>query len=607
MPIRTYRYHIRHPHFNAEKIAEQMMLGHRYSNVLVEIERGRRAAIRQLLAETEKAARGPLVEATEAARRAVDAMLEEVTTWRKKNRKKTIPSEMRQRLDDSRIALRDAFQALKKAREEAKALGEDVGVKAEVERINRLSHELLKNARAYSGLYWGTYLVIEEAADAARKAPLWDKDGPHDPRFRRWDGTGVVAVQFQEALGVDNLFGGKDTRISIDPVTAFDGSPKSSKRCAKEKKTKLRLRIGTVPGKKQPIFGEWDMLLHKEIPPGSSIRWAEVRRVRVADRFTTDCEPVLKDSDVESYRWFLYLTVDVPEEKVHRHNSGSGSVAVNMGWRLLESGDVRVGYYVGTDGEEGEIVVPKLVFDRFAKVDSLRGIRAENLNRLKSDLGLVLKAGASKAPSWFLQQVSTLDRWRSADRTHAFWSRWRQNRWDGDQGAFLILDRYVMRDVHLWRWEAHLRNKVLGHRRAMYQNVAANLARKYETLIVDNSNLRSLAEGSRDSDNPNVSIYRQAVSPFELRTCLVNAFYGRASFGVAKNITVRHAACGSMEDVDGKSMRHHCSKCAVEYDIDSNAAKNLLLNTEATSKVEPKEKAGGGGRFRKNTVGNAAE
>lgn len=219
MPIRTFRYYLRHPTAdgNESVIYDQLRTAHRYKNTLVEIERGRRAALRAVMTENAATHNADLAKVAEDAKAAVEAIEKEAKVYKSKERKRTIPDELRDRLDAARIVRRDAFKAYGEA---SKASRTDVDFKAETKRINDVAHELRKNARAHSNLYWGTYLIIEEADEASRKMPFFNKDGPNDPRFERWEGRGAIGVQIQKSndglvgMSTEAVFG-EDQRLRI--------------------------------------------------------------------------------------------------------------------------------------------------------------------------------------------------------------------------------------------------------------------------------------------------------------------------------------------------------------------------------------------------------
>ena len=183
--IETYQYGLQPPTGGADVVHRQMRAAHNYRNVLTEIERGRRAAIR-LLDEP--------IRPLEAAAREADVLCASLATAIKTERAVT---RTRSEGDPDRKALKVASDARKEARrqlgEARKALREGGSLKAAQTRVNDMANVLKKNARRHCGVYWGTYLLIEDAAEQAfGDLPLYDNELPNDPRFSRWnDGDGA--------------------------------------------------------------------------------------------------------------------------------------------------------------------------------------------------------------------------------------------------------------------------------------------------------------------------------------------------------------------------------------------------------------------------------
>lgn len=578
MPIRTFRYYLRHPTAdgNESVIYDQLRTAHRYKNTLVEIERGRRAALRAVMTENAATHNADLAKVAEDAKAAVEAIEKEAKVYKSKERKRTIPDELRDRLDAARIVRRDAFKAYGEA---SKASRTDVDFKAETKRINDVAHELRKNARAHSNLYWGTYLIIEEADEASRKMPFFNKDGPNDPRFERWEGRGAIGVQIQKSndglvgMSTEAVFG-EDQRLRIQrpDARAWDENvPRGDRK--RLQRTKLSMRIGTEEGGRAPIWGHWDMIMHRPLPKGR-IKWAEVHLDTFADHRKSGAE------------WYVVLTVDVDADDVHRHEPGKGgSIGLDLGWRQLDNGDIRVGYWSGDDGEHGEICVPKKLIGDMRYVEELTSIRAENFLKAQAALLTPLKVAEvrAKPEEWARFRrlgVGTFAQWRSAERMHVLHRVWKEHRFDGDAEAFEKLDAFCYRDVHLWRWEANLRRKTRLHRREIYRIAAANLARRYHTLVLEDFNISDVAEkpdvDQQKGDNEVARSNRQLVAPYELRQCFLLAFADRNTNVSGVNTTRDCSACGSTEVFDQVTdLTHVCKACGAEWDRDENASRNL--------------------------------
>src|SRR4029077_16799763 len=134
-------------------------------------------------------------------------------------------------------------------------------IKAQRDAIDERFAELRRQARAACGIYWGTYIIIEAADDAARKQPLYDGATPNDPRFvSRRDASEQVGVQIQNGMPAEAVFGAH-TQLQIAPVDEKawlrDVEPRRGVR-DRLSRTTLRLRVGSDE-RKRPIFPVWPM------------------------------------------------------------------------------------------------------------------------------------------------------------------------------------------------------------------------------------------------------------------------------------------------------------------------------------------------------------
>lgn len=157
MQTKVYRYGCLAPIEGVQILDDQMRLAYVYRNRLVGIERRRRVGVRLAIRVAERALG------------VTDEML-------------VVPAEERS------PALR---ALLKKAR---------IAAKDECDRMTVEAQADLVRARPESGLYWGTYGLIEAAVKQA-------SSGVEDPQFRRWTGGGRIGVQLQGGLAVPDAFG----------------------------------------------------------------------------------------------------------------------------------------------------------------------------------------------------------------------------------------------------------------------------------------------------------------------------------------------------------------------------------------------------------------
>ena len=134
----VYRYALATPHENYDLVEAQMRAAHRYRNVLTEIERGRRAAIR--LIESEAGDMPAAMAALTKSRANREAAVEAITRHRAKSRKRDVPTELRMAAKAARQAERDAAHAFRELR---RVLAEDPKVIAAKDAIGERAKELL--------------------------------------------------------------------------------------------------------------------------------------------------------------------------------------------------------------------------------------------------------------------------------------------------------------------------------------------------------------------------------------------------------------------------------------------------------------------------------
>jgi hypothetical protein len=447
-------------------------------------------------------------------------------------------------------------------KESKKVLYEDEIVVREQSKSNETANRLRLEARMGCDCFWGTYLVIEQAADASRK------DARFMPHFRRWDGSGAVAVQIQTGMTMAQAMSGEDTRLRIGYVPPDAWERNRDPRC----RTTVSIRIGTsVNGRREPIWATWPVILHRPLPDGAEIMWAKVLRERVAH----------KD------RWSLHIVIRLGDELEPEERCGKGLVAMDIGWRKRkhdqETDGLRIGYFQDEHGYKEEVILEEQVVSMFRRCEELQSVRDQRRNeigaRLRDWIGTL-----EEYPPWFREGIKGMHLWKSSSRFAHLALLWRENRWDGDELGYELIETWRKKDKHLWTWESNLRDKAKARRRHSYRLVAARLARKYETLIISNFNLRQTQRHVSDtSDKREIEEVRwqqKTACCSSVRQCLVNAFHsrgGRVMKIPASLLTRTCHHCG----YDGKwkvpeELEHTCEACGKVWDRDHNSTRNML-------------------------------
>ncbi len=582
MSTMVYHFGLLRPTVNKALVEEQMLLAHRYRNTLIEIERGRRAAVR--LAMGGYADIQALEAEANRANEDVEGILTKIRLHRSEERSRSEGVELKDALKASKITAKEARRMLFERRAE---LRKDVALVAEIDRINDLALVLHKSAREQCGVYWGTYLLVEDAMKAAAKMPIYDGIFPNDPHFIRWDGDAQIGVQIQAqqdkaAFCTQDLFG-NDTRIRIDPVDekAWYSETRGIRR--KASRTMLHIRVGSSgSGGKEPVWASFPMIMHRPIPKDATIK-----RARVGVR-----------NFGPHQEWTVDITVDTVGEP--KKVCGPGTVAIDVGWRKIED-EVRVCRWVADDDKFGELRLDEDLLSGFKKVVDLASIRDKSFNLAKTKLIEWMKD--NEVPEWVTKTLSHLHAWRSIERLRNFISRWTKERFAGDEDAYEHLKAWCDNDVHLWAWEENQRIKSLRRRRETYRIFAVELTKRYGTVVLEDFDLRPIQKrpktGSPDDQRQNETARgnRHLVAIGEFRSALDLCFRSRGGRTVtvpAQFTTLDCADCGHTNSFNASTdIVQACESCGLIFDQDDNAAKNILkswFDVEKTQKEEaPKE------------------
>jgi hypothetical protein len=621
--VRNYQFGLLPPTVNAGIVDDEMRMAHRYRNQLVEIERERRTRIREALSGTAEVSILEQKLASAVARR--DAARLELAARRKATRSRSDSPEERSRVRDLGVELRLIREQIKAARVSAAVLNGVLERKRKVRKLaataRRHRHagraddlavtrdllagswrdlrdhlaqirrepsgeEVIQVARAVDAasqhayhrtiqardtcaVYWGSYLLVEQAMDAARS-------GVSPPDFKPYRGEGRVSVQLQGGIGLGELI--DDTQMQIVHMD----DPRRGRRSGQRRI--LRLRVGS-DGRRRPIWAEWPMTMHRELPLGARVKVATVSRRR---------------QDVVTWRWQLLLTVD-ESACAPRPVRGEGAVALNLGYCRRPDDGVRAGYVVGSDGYESEVLVRDRVVGELARADDIRAIRDRRLNEARAQLSEwrarhAEAQGDHATPAWFTEQTRTLHAWRSPGALRRLFYAWRDRRWVGDEYGFEVLAAWRYKDDHLDRYENGARSHAQRSRQDAYRQLAARLAAQYRYLIVDDTDLRDL-QRSPSPESEDVEIravkYRQRVAAGSvLRGALTSAFGpDRTLSRSAVDVTRRCSSCLAVNDWDRSSgeREHTCVGCGRRRDQDANAGENLLRDWQRL--VEEKETA----------------
>lgn len=462
----------------------------------------------------------------------------------------------------------------------------------------------------------GTYDRVKNAIKQAVKStkrPL---------HFERYDGTGSIGAQLIGGMTVSELHSCADTRVRLEPLPDnYWQLPRNRRRHAA--RVHAWLRIGSNRDR-TPIFAKFPVTFHRPLPKDANIKWAYVVRKRIG----------------RHYEWRLQFTLESETFRTPHQAVGEGTCAIDLGWRRLfdDAGNqigLRAGYAIDDQGREREILVPEKLWrglgpapafgrsvdDRDGRIDQLAKTRSENMDSVRD--ALVAWLDDRTPPEWMVERIVGLAQWRSPRKLQALidawtgidWKAWRTaraagtrcnpsdfgsntNRSDGDSTILAALQAWARHDRHLQNWQEHLRQRLIAHRRETWRVIAAELARTYAVILVEDGSNRS--PGREDTMKlPDIDGWERPApedgDPSEgreqrrmSRLAAVGELRVEIAKGAAKtgarveveetvNSTRECAWCSHVDHFDAAaSLEHLCSSCGRTWDQDANACRNLL-------------------------------
>lgn len=588
MTSKNYTYGLRPPTGGRDRVLDQLRLASIYRNKLVEIELARRAATDETLREL-----CPGLLECEAELANVNAAIEDVLAQQRgrnqRARGMTDEVDFRARLAELKPRRRDLAAQRKRLRDGSFS---DPDTQARLASVNETAAAAIRTARAACGVFWGSYLLVEQAADAFRKgAP---------PVFRGYRGEGRIAVQIQGGMTWDEASSGDDTRLRIvhTPQTevrmARNGTvlPLPGEKRQTQQYT-LWLRIGSDG--RAPIWATWPLILHRQIPETTRIMWAIVQRRIVAGH--------------ERWQLTLSLRDDTDQAFVRRDLAADGVVGIDIGYRLMPDGRQRVAYWHGSDGASGELELPPWTVQGWKKVEDLQSIRDKLHNEARATLRDWL--ASNPHPGWLDEATEHMHAWRRLSRLDRLVVEWRGQRFEHDCGILATLESWRTQERHLWQWQENSRDQLLAWRKNYYREFSAKMRRRYRTIAIEDMDLRSAIHDVLRPEEERETVTAQRRTA---RFAALSVLVGTIKDCGADVVPVERAGttstchdCGAANDV-GAGLMHVCVGCGSVFDRDENAAQNILARGEVAVKMRAslashtgKGVAGGNGSEKKLT------
>jgi hypothetical protein len=381
----------------------------------------------------------------------------------------------------------------------------------------------LRTEFAAKGLFWGTYLCIEDAFARAWKT----RNKFKLVKFRGWRTGGVIGVQIQRSTW-DRRGTHAWYRINHaeDARTGRRASNGAGRRT-------VEIRLGSDKGK--PLWSEpIPIEKHREIE--GRVTWV---KAQYAYR------------DGKELWSVTFTCADVPERT---DEAKRGVVAVDVGWRQVD-GSLRIAYARGDQGDIDIFEMGPRWLERIARANRIRGYRDTNLNELKKaypDFANLQSSASARG------KITELLAGGLVDETLATWAD---------------------RDKHLSDYESGCRRRATAAREDAMNNWARRLRRRYATIILKKTATKKMKE-TAIADGMHRPARRQAhhAAPGEVIDYLISVF-GRESENVflvpAPHTTNGCPACDHVND-HGAETVVCCEECGTSFDRDAASTLNMM-------------------------------
>ena len=470
-------------------------------------------------------------------------------------------------------------------------------------------------------VYWASFNLVSAQQQAAlQKVISRRSEGlPAELSFRRWDGSGTIAVQPQRGAGDP----ARTPAVLADPETGkwrnvilLQPGRSEAEWAAlppcERKRGEIRIRVGSG---ESASLETMRIVMHRPLPDNADVVSAQVTVTRVTST---------------RLRASVALTVllAAPEPR-----TAGPVVAVHTGWRVLEDGAIRVAVITGAPvpppagmgaakdaraarrrqrarlagarsgvagrpwagdaprvqesgirdhGDWQEIVIPPGIRDLAGHADSLGGIRDRAMNGARKQVAAFLEAHPDAGET--VDPRGSLDRWRSPGRFRAALTVMEEQDPVAEETA--ALRSWAVQDTHLELWEAYeSRRHVYGWRKDLYRNAGAWLAGHAGLVVTDSWTAARRRPGADQEDTAQMEAARgnaALAAPGDLRHQVKTAA-GRRGVEVREappGLAGLHHGCGGELPSDERAAGVFavCRACGRRVDQDLNAARAMAAS-----------------------------
>lgn len=628
MAIKTFAFGAVEPRTQADRDMFDQEVGrmHRLYNSLIEVVRTRRRETDEALAEAVPGLAQAEAEVVRI-RAEVAELVNRVQGYRQQARSRAahhVPAELRAQLAEARRCLTEANRACRDLRRTGFADGSRG--REMVNAVNERARLQANERCQASGVYWPNKSTVRESvkqADKMSRGELPDFKRGFRQELGLYTGadrhltvgeTNVRADpengRSQSGCTLDELMNGGSEYVQVqfdtDPPPRRDqntplpwfpsGVPRrwqpsggfpnwtpGGRRDRRKRRVLVRLRVGSDE-RRRPIWftipatiDNWD-----RFPRDALVRQVLVTRRRVGLDLI----------------WGVRFVVWYQGEEKTPHLD-ERCVGIDVGWRLLDSGDLRVAYWWGRDGRSGQWVIPASELGRFDEGDRLQAEIDARFNEYRARL---VEWRDAEQPGGVLGEfLQYAGAWKAAGRSYQL--HWLFEQHDLYPGHPI---RVATADMAAF-WERRYSHKCHGFeyhsnwRKNHYYCLVRDLkAMGYTTAVIENIHWPEFYQRPDAADDSPVlrgpRKYMRIAVPGLLHRIISSKFDSCLRVSPEYTTLACHA-CGRVDEFwdPATELTHTCRHCQAEWDQDYNAGVNLvsLAVAEAAGPVPEGDEADG--------------
>lgn len=348
----------------------------------------------------------------------------------------------------------------------------------------------------------------------------------------------------------------------------------------------------------EPVWCKFPIVMHRDLPLGAKIKFAWLQRRRRGPNLVWDFQLVLEED--------TRLRAPDPDAET------SGCLAVDVNWRVMRSatvicgfetkcdkadcadgpeehkhivhdhkcprGDIRVGYWKGSDGKKGELRLPARLVCGLYQCYAIQSIRDTRFNDART--ALLDWSRSQQLPQWLTERLKHAHQWKRVVRLATTVHEWRRNRFADDEEIFSLLNAWEKRDRHLFDYEANLRDQIMGWRDDLYRKFVRQMRRNYSVVFLEDINMAELAKRKDPEEShleeESVRRHRSIAAISALRQYFKEKMRVVKVEAAGTSYICNKCGYPSFKGMTGLMLKCGNPACSVTVDRDENSVDNIL-------------------------------